>query len=809
MKSPLPTLAISQESSFIAEKTFIELIPKHYVEQLSQNECLKDKWDLTNYSQQVASQSYINECEQLKAYLSNYNKKINGFTVKYIKAKHKWGRVFPTRSLGITSFAKKTRNTLIKDLYYDFDLKNCQPEILRCICEANHIQCDIITKYCNEREQIIEDIIVASDRKVNRDLIKSLIIRLSFYGGFDGWLKENNIEDFPEPVIVKKYRIQVAIIAEKLKQENMKLFKIAEKNKKEKGETNVMGAFLSTYLQEYELRIVENVLKYLCSDTSICASDIPNFFIATYEFDGLKLLKERVDAFGGIDKVLELINRLNNDLGFNILWEVKPITKFYNIIFTEPAKEINKKIEEVTNQVEQINECNRLYENMKKEWELTRCKIIKTGTYCELINNQYNMRKKQQLIDAYEHLIYHSFENEKGEIVNLYFIQKWIKDPTIKTYNDVGVFPNANKCPENILNLWTPFEMEKYKDEYESDTDGLKFILKHLEILCDNDKITYDYFLLWVAQMIQHPEFKSTCPILIGQEGGGKGTFMELMKVLLGSVKVLITARPEKYVWGDFNTLMANAFLVGLDEMNKTVTTNAVEFIKNLITDSEMTINDKGHSAYTINSYHHFMMMTNKDDGGIVTGKGDRRKLMIRISDELVGNLEYFNKFYAYLKNVNTMRTVYDYFKNMKDVPEILPPPPSTEYQDNLKLLTEDPVQRWLKDFVTNCLNNKKELLEVSEYDTDCIYYVEGDDLFCEMMGSDTFKLFCKWRDENQEKYETTPLKLGVNITNKRYSGITKGKHTNKGHYKKYNLNALGKVLGVGCLIDLKVTSDE
>lgn len=808
MEAPLPSLEITLSPSFITEKTFIELIPKHYVEQLSQNECLKDKWDLTNYSQQVASQSYINECEQLKAYLLNFSKKINGFTVKYTKAKHKWGRVFPIKSLGITSFAKKTRNSLIKDLYYDFDLKNCQPEILRCICEANNIQCDIITKYCNEREQIIEDIITASNNKVNRDLVKSLIIRLSFYGGFDGWLKENGIEDFPEPVIVKKYRLQVAIIAEKLKQENLKLFKVSEKNKKDKGETNIMGAFLSTYLQEYELRIVENILKFLCSETQICASDIPNHFIATYEFDGLKLLKERVDAFGGVDKLLNLINRLNNEFGFDILWEVKPITKFYDTIFIDPIKESNKKIEEVTNQVEQLNECNKLYDEMKKEWELTHCKIIKSSTYCEQVNDEYHMRKKQQLIDAYEHLTYYSFENDKGEIVNLYFIQKWIKDPTIRTYNDIGVFPNSTRCPKKVLNMWIPFEMEKYKDEYTPDIEGSKFILNHLNILCDREEVTYNYFLLWIAQMIQHPEFKSTCPILIGQEGGGKGTFMELMKVLLGDVKVMITARPEKYVWGDFNTLMASAFLVGLDEMSKSVTTSAVEFIKNLITDVKMTINDKGHSAYTINSYHHFMMMTNKNDGGIITTQGDRRKLMIRISDELVRDTEYFNKFYAYLKNIDTMRTVYDYFKNMKDVPEILPHPPSTEYQDNLKLLSEDPVQRWLKYFVSHALNNKEEVLKPapvykdgSMYLNDSIYYVEKDSLCCQMIGLDTYKLFCKWRDENGEKYETTPLKLGVNLTNRRYNGITKGKHTDKGDFKKFDLNVLGKTLGVGCLI--------
>ena len=74
------------------------------------------------------------------------------------------------------------------------------------------------------------------------------------------------------------------------------------------------------------------------------------------------------------------------------------------------------------------------------------------------------------------------------------------------------------------------------------------------------------------------------------------------MKKLLGNEKVLITAQPDKHVWGNFNNLMANAFLVAFDEMSKSVSNNAVEFIKNLITDAKITINDKGHSAYTINS---------------------------------------------------------------------------------------------------------------------------------------------------------------------------------------------------------------
>lgn len=354
MESPpqIP-LAILQTSSFIAEKTFLEQIPYHYVEQLINSQHLMDKWDLTNYSQKEASKNYLNEREQLKSYLDKFKKKNNCFVVNYKKARHGWGRVFPIKSLGLTSFAKKTRNTLIKDTYYDFDLKNCQPEILRNICKANNILCPVIDKYCNERETIILDIIKNSDNKCNRDLVKSLMIRLSFCGTFEGWLKENNIPEFPEPIIVKNYRLELDRIIDIFIKDNLKLNKTMSDQKKANGGGNTKGSFMSTYLQNWEIVIVENVLKYLCSETNICSSDIPNHFLVTYEFDGLKLLKNRVDSFGGVQKILEIMNKLNMDLGFDILWEDKPIEKFYNISFTNPVimdketqKEHDRKLKE-------------------------------------------------------------------------------------------------------------------------------------------------------------------------------------------------------------------------------------------------------------------------------------------------------------------------------------------------------------------------------------------------------------------------------------------------------------------------------
>lgn len=808
---PKIDLGISIKPSFIADKTFIEIVPYHYVEQLLNSDYLKNKWDLCNYSQKIASQSYLNEKEQLKAYLQCYNKKLNGFSVKYNKAKHKYGRVFPSKALGLTSFSKITRNTLIKDLYYDFDLSNAQPQILRNICKANKINHDIIEKYCFEREKIMADIISASEGLVDREQVKSLIIRLSFYGGFMNWLQEQGV-DFPEPIIVRNYRTQVQEIASKLAISNQELYKVMERSKKDKGETNYMGSFLSTYLQEYELRLVEFVLKKICSETIICSTDVPNVFSAIYEYDGLKLLKERVDAFGGPEALLIYMNRANLEFGFEINWELKPITKFYDIQFTAPPapkktakeqkEELNSRLKQEEEQIliERKDKMHTYYLSMKKNFEITHSKIINKASFMQTDGKKFFMRTKKQLLDAYEHLVYYSFTNEVGDVINIHFISEWLKDPHIKTYIDVGVYPNNDKCPKNFLNMWIPFEMERNRVEGPiHDEKALEFILNHLLILCDRNESIYNYFILWNAQLIQYPEFKSTCPILIGEQGGGKGTYMELMKKLLGNEKVLITAQPDKHVWGNFNTLMANAFLVGLDEMTKSLTTTAVEFIKNLITDPQININDKGHSAYMIDSYHHFIMMTNKEDGGISSEKGDRRKLMIRISDELVGKLDYFDKFYSYIEDPIIMRTVFDYFKTLPDVPSKLPPPPGSEYQDNLKLLTESPYTRWLKDFV---------MTSIAEKDILCIegssYFINAENEFCcELIGVEYYNKFCKWRDLNGEKFETTPLKMGVCLTNMRIPGVLKGKLTNKGKYKLFNFTILKKYFKIGCLIDL------
>ena len=59
---------------------------------------------------------------------------------------------------------------------------------------------------------------------------------------------------------------------------------------------------------------------------------------------------------------------------------------------------------------------------------------------------------------------------------------------------------------------------------------------------------------------------------------------------------------------------MAGSFFVNLNELSKKETTDSMSAIKALITDTRMTINNKGCPQYEIQSYHRFLITTNNEE---------------------------------------------------------------------------------------------------------------------------------------------------------------------------------------------------
>lgn len=333
MTTPTPAAKIElsvskRQSAPLDGANFVEYLPIKRVKALIKSDLLRIDW-VPNRAGIV--KEYANEKEQLKQYCKLYDHQLQGFNVKYCKPKHKWGRVLVRDALGCTAFSKQTRNTLINELYYDFDLKNAQPEIIRNICVANDIDCPEVIEYCNNRENILNSI--ATEINVTPKLAKKLMLRLCFFGTFNGFLEEHGLPSCDEPLFVKNFTKRLMKIAEQTKLANMELYQCARKLKEAKNEKNFIGSFYALFLQEYEFRIIEKLILYLSNETTLLNHPYiqTDKKICIYEYDGIKLLKENVDKFG-YDKTIQLLNdKISQLTSFQLCIEEKPIEKIFNI----------------------------------------------------------------------------------------------------------------------------------------------------------------------------------------------------------------------------------------------------------------------------------------------------------------------------------------------------------------------------------------------------------------------------------------------------------------------------------------------
>ena len=348
-------LELSKNVSSLDNITFLEIVDINAVDALVKSDFLENEFS-DNYSQKYASSIYSNVINQLNQYKKLYNKKIGAFKVTYNKPRHKYGRVFPKKSLGLTSFSKKIRNTFLKDNYIDLDLSNAQPAIVYNICKSNDIKCPFIEEYIQDRDRILQDVI--DNYNVTRKDAKQLFISLAFFGTFRGWASSLKL-DKPELKFIKMFSKELKSISTIIKKQNPTLYNTARKL----NERNSDGSFFSLYLQEYETRIMECVIDWLSNKTTILNFPQTDLKVCTYEFDGIKLLKYNVEKYGLNKLITDLNNVVLEKMGFDIKFEEKPIECGYEIEYTPTERKRTYNDDAVDNGVSNDKEAaEKVYE---------------------------------------------------------------------------------------------------------------------------------------------------------------------------------------------------------------------------------------------------------------------------------------------------------------------------------------------------------------------------------------------------------------------------------------------------------------
>ena len=128
------------------------------------------------------------------------------------------------------------------------------------------------------------------------------MLRLCFFGTFKGWCKELNVVDKKPLDFITNFERELRDIANRTKAVNPTLYESARKSKEaKKNSGNVIGAFYALYLQEYELRVVKSIIRWLITETKVMHHPTAaGHYVGAYEYDGIKLLKSNVDAYPGV-----------------------------------------------------------------------------------------------------------------------------------------------------------------------------------------------------------------------------------------------------------------------------------------------------------------------------------------------------------------------------------------------------------------------------------------------------------------------------------------------------------------------------
>jgi hypothetical protein len=214
---------------------------------------------------------------------------------------------------------------------------------------------------------------------------------------------------------------------------------------------------------------------------------------------------------------------------------------------------------------------------------------------------------------------------------------------------------------------------------------------------------------------------------------------------------------------------MADTFLVNLDELSRKESVECEGQIKGLITNPRLTINEKGVKQYSVTSFHRYFATTNMEEPWKLV-KDDRRHFVVRSSDELIGNKEFFKKCYEMMEDVNVIKTCYEYFKSIPDTENFgKKKMPETEYSADTKEAGTSPIESWIKSLVIeNYYEEKVELSAKSQY--------EMFNTWCKKCGLD---------------FKVSSPQFGVRMKRLNISGIEKGRHTNKGETRNFNIPLL------------------
>jgi hypothetical protein len=608
---------------------------------------------------------FENEKQQLQ--MLNKLVKNNKLKVNYKRPKYNLGRVYPAKSLSLCSLRREIRHTLAHNTYTDIDVANCHPEILNQLCLHHDIKTKYLNQYVSDRSEILKE--TMENYNCTRDEAKKLFISLMYYGTFDNW--DVNTNKGPTDFIYN-FVNELKLISEAFIKVNPDIVKIVKALQKK----NEKGSVMSIILQEKERVILECVYNYLISKKIINNND------CVLCFDGIMIKANKYN--------IKLLDELSTVVFEELKFKLQFTEKSFDDNYLDELKSVVYERSTIYN--------NADYLELKTKFELNCFRLENPFNYVYIDNDKNiqlfnNEKLKQWAMKDYRIVI----EDPEDEKRNKFFIDVWLTDPNQKTVNKIVFDPSLTS-----INTYNYFDGFKYTDGESAPLDNP--FLNLVKRVC-NDKKTYDYFIDWVAHIIQKPFKKTNIAVILysNVKGVGKNCIVDgiskLTKGYSGHVETI------EDITKNFNAHLVNKLFIYGDEI-KASSKCISDKLKQVITRPTQNMEKKGKDAFEIEDYTNWLFTTNNKDAFKVE-QGDRRLFFIECISEKLSK-EASTEYYKYINDDEEMNKLFNYFKNHEITYNIgIEAPPTSRMKDELQFETKPAYIQLLYKQPREIINNR------------------------------------------------------------------------------------------------------
>ena len=604
-----------------------------------------------------------------------------------------YGRYFYKGSVSIGLLICPFRHSICREDYVDFDMINAHFKILEQLCILHKIPQEhykYISQYCKKRDSIRQKLCKQyfpnEEYSTVKDKIKTLFLRIMYLGSFEKWKKDNGLPaEMTQDAHTSKITDNIILLLNRIKQDNItewndvkknvekdnkKKEKLAEKHNTKYKPKNPDASFLSLFLQSWERKVCETAIVYMNNNNLIKDN------VLVYTFDGFMILKRDDDTSQICKDLNEYIKeRLHLDIG----WETKDFDRHIDeAVFPQKIDYDFPEDRLVHYDFKYFDEINT-YEEKRGYFEKFISKTINPQPIYHFRftdhngNSQYVMYNKDHLKEAFmEYTLYEQKQsNNKGNVPDILFIEKWLTDTDKSLYQKADFRPYANNPKEQednklILNTFTGYNPVCFDDTLDADENYIKPFLEIVKNIVGGDEDDVKAFHHIMAWKIQKPHIKKPYSILIkSQEGEGKNTIFDTFGRLINLTHYYLTSNADD-IFGDHAEGVNSKLLIVLNEMNIKQTGKYSDKFKSLITEDTYNINPKNIRPLTVRNLALIVVLSNQEYPIYIDEtKRDRRWFIFQGNQKNIGlSNEVWTKIHERIREPTFIKSLYQYYMN-------------------------------------------------------------------------------------------------------------------------------------------------